>query len=216
MVKAAAGEIGSALSATSTTATTTAPHFESSIGPIDDELKSELVSSERWRPDCPVSLEELRVITVSYWDFDGRSQTGRLIVNQAWAAQLCGVFQELFAARFPIRRMDPIDRLGLTGQGLLASDNTMSYNGRRIRGGDSWSMHAYGLAVDINPVENPYITKSGVTPALGADFVDRAKEAPGMIDETSVVVRAFAAIGWRWGGDWKTVKDYMHFSSNGK
>jgi len=203
-------------SVTTAELTTAEPHFESSVEPVGGMLAYEIIASRMWRPDCPITLDELRVISVTYWDFDGRARTGRLVVNRAWADKLCGVFRELFDARFPIRRMDPVDWLGANGHGLTASDNTMGYNGRRMRGSDSWSMHAYGLAIDINPVENPYIKKGSVTPPLGAGFAYRAMGGQGMVTDPGVVVQAFKSIGWKWGGDWKTVKDYMHFSSNGK
>lgn len=193
-----------------------APVFEFSITPIDEGLKSEMIEHGVWSPEAPVGLDELRVLHVNYWGFDGNVHSGRLVVNHAWAPQLATVFEKIFDARFPILRMDPVDYLGATGEGVEASNNTMSYNGRKMRGGSSWSMHAYGLALDINPVENPCIKGDSVVPTPGKNFVDRSQDAPGMLHPDGVVMQAFKEIGWKWGGDWKSFKDYMHFSSNGK
>lgn len=196
-----------------TTAKPEVPVFESAVTPIDEVLEQQMLDNEIWRSGAPVALDELRVIRVSHWDFDGRVQTGRVVVNRAWAVRPTTVFRALFEARFPIRRMDPVDSLGQNGDGMVASDNTESFQARTVNGG--WSMHARGLAVDINPAENPWVRGRSVIPAAGAAFTDRSVDAPGLVRADSVVVRAFEAIGWKWGGEWNSSKDYMHFSSNG-
>jgi hypothetical protein len=126
------------------------------------------------------------------------------------------VFHTLYDAHFPLNGMDLIDAYGADDDLSMAADNTSSYNGRRVSGTSVWSMHAYGLAIDINPLENPYIHGGIVSPAAGAVYVDRSNAVPGMIEPGDVVVQAFAAIGWEWGGNWKSCKDYQHFSSNGR
>jgi hypothetical protein len=202
-------------STTSKTATTQKPQparFQWSVATIDDALKQAMTESGVWRSGAPVSLGDLRVLRVSFWDFNGKVQSGQLVVNQAWAKQLAGVFRTLFDARFPIRGMDPTRPAGVTGT-LDQADNTRSFQARRVNGG--WSMHAYGQAVDINPAENPWMHGGSVTPGVGAAFKDRSLDAPGLVKPNSIVVRAFKAIGWTWGGTWSSSKDYMHFSSNG-
>jgi hypothetical protein len=175
-----------------------------------------------WRPGCPVPLRELRLLTLRYWGFDGRVHQGPMVVNQAVAGQVVSVFRRLFQARFPVQRMhlavqylpghdDPNDRRNytdgfncrpaVTARGPLAN----------------WSQHAYGLAVDINPIQNPYVTSDGYVRNLHArPYRDRSLRLPGMIHPGDVVVRAFAAIGWKWGGYWSGSKDYMHFSATGR
>jgi hypothetical protein len=212
----AAGRARQAAGAVQTVQAAQSPQFQSSIAAIDEHLEKELRQTGMWSEQAPVGLSDLRVLRVSYWGFDDEVHSGRLIVNQAWAVQLGKVFHKIFDARFPIRRMDPVDYLGQTGQGLVASDDTLSFNGRKMRGSSSWSMHAYGLAVDIDPAENPYVNGNTVIPEGFDAYLDRTRDEEGMLHSSDVVVEAFESIGWKWGGDWTRPKDYMHFSSTGK
>ena len=132
------------------------------------------------------------------------------------ADALGAVFEELASARFPIQRMDAIDPLPVDDTSRVSSNNTVGFKCRAARGGSSWSEHAYGHAVDINPVDNPSVRDGAATPPLGSDRLDRSLDAPGMIHEGDVVTQAFDAIGWSWGGRWSVPQDYMHFSINGR
>lgn len=190
--------------------------FQSSIQQLDDSLEASMLASGSWSAAAPVSMEELRTLRVSFWGFDGRTHTGGVVVRGVWADDLQTVFQKLYDARFPIRSMNLIDDYGASDERSMAADNTSAYNGRYVGGTTVWSMHAYGLAIDINPIENPWVSAGDVSPAAGRSFVNRSLNAPGMIHSWDVVVRAFTSIGWKWGGDWKGTKDYQHFSSNGK
>ncbi len=124
--------------------------------------------------------------------------------------------EALYEDRFPIRRMVLIDRYGADDHRSMNADNTSAFNCRFVAGTNRWSMHAYGKAIDINPVENPYVGSWGVSPPNGAAFVDRTPKRKGMIAHGDVVWRVFRRIGWEWGGDWHTLKDYMHFSLTGR
>lgn len=197
--------------ANTTTTKPPIPQFRSSIERIEGELKQEVIDNGIWTPAAPVPLEELRLIKVSHWDFNDEVRTGRMIVNQAWAAQLCTVFEKLYVAHFPIRSMDPVRHIKGSGEGIAAWDHTHSFRASSVNGG--WSMHAYGLAVDINPAENPWVRGSEVIPAVSVTFKDRSIAAQGMVND--YVVQVFKSIGWKWGGDWTGSEDYMHFSSNG-
>jgi hypothetical protein len=199
------------------TSATTVPAFKSSIIEISGGLKIRMLDSGSWKRGDPVTFSQLRLIKVSYWGFDGKAHTGSLVVNAQWAAKLCTVFQKLYEARFPIHRMNLIDDYGGSDRQSMNADNTSCYNGR-YRGGstDVWSMHAYGLAIDINPVENPWVYSSGVSPDAGRAYTNRSLKTPGMVHAGDVVVKAFASIGWKWGGSWSSSKDYQHFSSNGE
>jgi hypothetical protein len=168
-----------------------------------------------WRPGCPVAIRDLRLITLTYWGFDARAHRGRLIVHRREAARVVKAMRAVFAARFPIRRMRLVEAYGSDDDRSMAADNTSGYNCRRVPGSTSWSAHAYGLAVDINPLENPEVMGGKVLPPTGAAFRDRSRRAPGMIHAGDAVVHAFAAIGWRWGGYWRSLKDYQHFSATG-
>jgi hypothetical protein len=190
------------------------PVFRSSAVPIDAAQASTMSSS--WRPGCPVGLGDLRVLTVAYLGFDGASHDGRLVVNTRAVAPLTTVFGRLFAARFPIERMQPIDAFGGDDDASVAADNTSSFNCRPPDGGTGWSQHAFGLAIDVNPLRNPYVHADGSVKLAGSrPWVDRSQRAPGMVHAGDTVVQAFAAVGWGWGGSWAGAHDYQHFSANG-
>lgn len=193
----------------------TQPPFKGTIHAITPQMKAMMRQSGSWKPGCPVRFGDLRLLKLSYWGFDKRAHKGKLVVHRTWAKRLVTVFRKLYKARFPIRRMKLIDEYGAKDRRSMNADNTSAFNGRYVSGTTRWSMHAYGLAIDINPVENPYVSGSYVSPKAGAKYMDRSRKAKGMIHSGDVVVRAFRSIGWKWGGDWPGTKDYQHFSSTG-
>ena len=168
-----------------------------------------------WRPGCPVAPPQLRLVRVSYWGFDHRPHIGSLVVNRRVAGEVVSVFRRLYAARFPIRRMVPVSRFRGNDDASMAADNTSAFNCRRVEGTSRWSMHAYGLAIDLNPVENPYVLGGQARPPAGRRYLDRTRYRPGMVTAGGVVVRAFGAVGWQWGGRWRWSPDYQHFSATG-
>jgi hypothetical protein len=185
--------------------------FEGVVQPVP----ADVVARSTWNQECPVGLEELAYVTVSHWGFDGEVHTGELIVNAAHADSLVQVFSRLFDVRFPIEEMRVIraDELELepTGDGNV----TTSFVCRPAVGSSSWSAHASGLAIDINPFHNPYLRGDLVLPELASYYTDRSIARPGMIIEGDPVVSAFAEIAWPWGGNWSTLDDWMHFSATG-
>jgi len=156
------------------------------------------------------------MLHLAYWGFDGRAHAGRMVVNSAVASQVITVFGRLFAARFPIRRMVPIDAYGGSDPSSMAADNTSGFNCRPVDapGPRRWSVHAYGEAIDVNPVENPYLVSGTVEPAAGSAYLNRSNVRPGMAVTNSAVNRAFASVGWHWGGYFDS-PDYQHFSATG-
>lgn len=171
-----------------------------------------------WRAGCPVAPRDLRLLVLTHWGFDGSVRTGELVVHRDVAAELTTVFRRLFRERFPIERMELVDRYGADDDRSMAANNTSAFNCRRATGSRTrWSQHAYGRAVDINPIQNPYVTPNGeVLPPAGRAYLDRADLQLGMIVSRGVVVRAFVAIGWGWGGNFRSTKDYQHFSASGR
>ena len=171
-----------------------------------------------WHRGCPVGPAQLRRIRLRYVGFDGAAHTGRLIVNERVVPQVIGVFRELYAARFPIRRMLPVDAYRGSDDRSAAADNTSSFNCRKAvaPGATSWSMHAYGEAIDVNDVENPYLEGARVIPPAGKAYVDRARVRAGMAVDGGVLVNAFARAGWGWGGRWPGSPDSQHFSVTGR
>jgi hypothetical protein len=190
--------------------------FRGSVERIDPATRTRM-SGVSWHPGCPVGFADLRLLTVSHWGFDGRRRRGRLVVNRDAAAAMLAAMRSLYRLRFPIRQMRLVDAYGGDDHRSMAADNTSAFNCRFVAGsGGVWSEHAYGRALDLNPLENPYVTESGyVSPPAGAPFADRSSHRQGMVHRGGPVVAAFAAIGWEWGGDWPWPKDYQHFSATG-
>jgi len=193
----------------------TPPAFHGRAERIDLATR-ERMSGVSWRPGCPVGFADLRLLSVDHWGFDGRVHSGRLVVHRDQAAAMVGVMRRLFRLRYPIRRMRLVDAYDADDHRSMDADNTSAFNCRFVAGSPGvWSEHAYGRAIDLNPIENPYVTESGyVSPPVGAPFADR-RHAQGVVHRGGPVVRAFAAIGWEWGGNWSWPKDYQHFSATG-
>jgi hypothetical protein len=194
----------------------------SSIRTLTPAQRAAVTNAGFYHRGCPLALSQLRVLTVRHWGFDGRAHTGQLIVNAKYARALKTVFAKLYALRFPIRHMKISDTYG--GPVPKDGDVTASFECRQAAASPctglgnkrtgSWSNHAYGLAVDLNPVENPYVGCGQTRDPTAVSYMNRSRVRPGMV--TSAVVRAFASIGWGWGGAWSgSTKDYMHFSWNG-
>ena len=189
-----------------------APPFTHTVAPVTRE---QLPHS--WHQGCPVGPSSLRRLRVGYWGFDGKSRVGTLVVNRSAVGPLTVVFRRLYRARFPIRRMRPIDAYGGNDERSLAADNTAAFNCRYAvgPGPKRWSSHAYGLAIDVDPVENPYLESGRVHPRSGRAYLDRRNVRPGMAVRGGLLVSAFASVGWQWGGRWTGTPDYQHFSATG-
>ena len=182
-----------------------------------DAATRERMSGVSWHPGCPVGFAGLRLLTVTHWGFDGRAHRGRLVVNRDAAAAMLSAMRSLYGLRYPIRQMRLVDAYGGDDHRSMDADNTSAFNCRFVAGsGGVWSEHAYGRALDLNPLENPYVTASGyVSPPAGVPYADRSRRAKGLIHRGGPVVRAFAAVGWEWGGNWPWPRDYQHFSASG-
>jgi len=205
-----------ALTVTAAGETGAPPPFEASIAPLSTAQRARMTGVS-WRPGCPVALRDLRLLTVSHWGFDGARRTGRLIVHETATGPLRTVFRRLYAGRFPIRKMVPIDTYGGSDFRSIEADNTSAFNCRRATGSGSWSEHAYGRAIDVNPIENPYVESGRVYHEASRAYVPRRPVRQGMAVEGGPLVPAFDAIGWGWGGRWSgSVKDYQHFSASGR
>ena len=188
-----------------------APPFSSSVSRVTAE---DLRYS--WRPGCPVGPARLRAVRLRHWDFQGRSRVGVLVVDSAETGSVVSVFRRLYRARFPIRRMLGVEVYRGSDDRSMRADNTSAFNCRFVGGTRRWSEHAYGKAIDVNPVENPYVHGGLVEPPAGRAYLDRSRPRAGMATHSSVVVRAFDSVGWHWGGRWRSSKDYQHFSTNGR
>jgi hypothetical protein len=189
-----------------------APPFRASVSHL---TSAELPDS--YRAGCPVGPADLRLLHIPYIGFDGRPHHGALVVNVAVVTSVEHVFAQLYAERFPIRRMEPIDAFQGNDTRSMAADNTSGFNCRPAvaSGVKHWSEHAFGEAIDVNPLENPYVFDGAYLPPAGRRFADRSLTRPGMAVPGGALVRAFASVGWGWGGAWVGAPDYQHFSING-
>jgi hypothetical protein len=195
--------------------------FQSSIQPLSGPVRAE-VKLQAWHPGCPVPLSDLRLLTASYRGFDGHAYTGQLVVNRSAVAPLALVFRQLYALHFPIRHMSLANAYGPLRSRPADGDVSASFGCRQAvpspcvggSGTGSWSEHAFGEAVDLNPVENPYVGCGQSRDPRSRSYFNRSQHRPGMV--TPAIVRAFRSIGWGWGGSWAgSTKDYMHFSASG-
>lgn len=193
----------------------TARGFKFSIEPVP----ASVVKRSSWTPDCPVTLDQLAYVRFPFWGFDRERHTGELVVNMSVAKSVVAVFRTLHVARFPIEEIRVVTRKEMESWSTAPTGDmnvTSSFECRDAAESDSWSQHAYGLAIDINPFHNPYWRGDLVAPELASAYLDRDWDRPGMIFEGDEVTQAFDSIGWGWGGRWSSLKDWMHFSQNGR
>ncbi len=185
--------------------------YQSSILAIPDPIQSRMRHTT-WHPGCPIAIQDLAYIELSYWGFDAQAHTGALIINKELATEIVAIFKTLFEHRFPIQRMEPIENFQGNDHLSMAANNTSAFNCRTIIGSSNeYSQHSYGRAIDINPLLNPYIHNNHVHPPQGAIYADRQKILPGKIIKGDIVYRSFIEYGWDWGGNWYNAQDYQHF-----
>jgi len=204
------------LQAVSVLAAPAGEEYEFSIQPLEGDV----LERSTWNELCPVPADGLRYVTVSFWGFDGKHHTGELIIAAEQADNIAAVFGQLHAIRFPIEGMRIVTPSDVFGPRTGDGNNTASYVCRQVTGGTRFSEHALGLAIDINPFQNPYQRGDEVIPALASSYLDRGSLRPGMIvpgdPSGDAVIAAFAEVGWRWGGNWNSLKDYQHFALNNR
>jgi hypothetical protein len=208
--------VGVSILALAASAGSAAGAFRSSVTSIPPSLREQIVGSS-WHSGCPVRIRKLRLVRVSIHRFDGTTSQGRMIIHRLQAQNIVTVMHKLWRADYPIRRMRLVDAYGADDDRSMAADNTSAFNCRYVAGSSPprWSMHAYGKAIDLNPVENPYVSGTHVSPASGQKYADRCCHRA-IVHAGDKVVRAFASVGWEWGGSWTGgTKDYQHFSTTG-
>lgn len=191
-----------------------APAFHGGVSPLTAAVKKRMTPSV-WRPGCPVPLNRLRRVLVTHHDFRGRTRRGVVVVNADVAQRVLRAFRLMYDAGVSIRRMRPIEAYGGDDFRSIEADNTSAFNCRAATGSSRWSQHAYGRAVDVNPLENPYVSGGRTSHPASVPFLDRTRVRPGMAVEGGRMVAAFDAVGLQWGGRWSGIKDYQHFSVGG-
>lgn len=185
--------------------------FHSDVSPVS----AEVAARSTWREECPVTLDELRHLVVTYVGFDGLSHYGELLVNRDVADDVVSVFRHLHETRFPLEDVAIATLADLDAEPTGDGNTSGGFVCRPSVGSTRWSAHAYGMAVDLNPFQNPYVRDGRVIPELATSWAVREPVRPGMIVPGDAVTAAFADIGWTWGGNFRSLTDPMHFSSNG-
>jgi hypothetical protein len=188
-------------------ATTTA-----AVGPVVQPVTAAELGAA-WHPDCPVAPDQLRRVELDYVGFDGRTHRGALVVHQDLVADVIAIFGELERQRYPIAKMQTVEHYpNATDELSMEDNNTSAFNCRPLPGSANWSLHAYGRAIDVNPLLNPYIDRTGdLEPTTAAAYLNRARTDSGILHPGDPAVRAFNDRGWTWGGGWHNPIDYQHF-----
>lgn len=191
-----------------------APLFQSKISAIPADVQKTM-QQYTWHEGCPVPLYDLAYIQLSYWGFDNNPHQGILIINNQLAPETVKIFKELFLIKFPIAKMQPLDVYHGDDTLSMADNNTVGFNCRVLSSDDRFfSQHSYGRAIDINPVINPYIDNGVVSPKQGIHYLSRNPSIRGIIIHGNAAYTIFIKQGWRWGGDWRNMKDYQHFEKD--
>jgi hypothetical protein len=183
------------------------------------EVPADVLARSTWQPGCPVAAGELRYVTVAFWGFDGRPHTGEVLVHADAVDVVVAVFESMHDERFPLEEVRIITPADLTAAPTGDGNVTSVFVCRPAVGSSRWSAHAYGRALDVNPFHNPYERGSGadrvVLPELATAYTDRSRWLPGMLEDGSAAVRVARESGWVWGGDYRSVRDWMHLSADG-
>ena len=192
--------------------------YHAMIMPVDNTLKQRMLKGHSWYEGCPVHYRNLRYVTMTYIDFSGRERIGEMIVHKAVAKEVTEIFEKLYRAGYPIGQMRLVSDFGGNDWKSIEADNTSAFNCRRATGSKKWSKHSYGRAIDLNPIENPYISRSGrIAHKASLRYRKRSHRNSSASDKAVLLrndeaVKIFKSYGWQWGGDWSGVKDYQHFS----
>ena len=179
---------------------------------IPDSIFSQMYGKS-YKKDCTIPRDSLRYIRVKHYDAAGNSKTGELVCHHGIATDVAEIFEQLYHAHYPIERVELIDRYGADDERSMTANNTSAFNFRRIAGSQKLSNHSYGRAIDINPLYNPCVSQGGkrIEPVAGRKYANRSKNFVYKIERGDLCYQLFKAHGFRWGGDWRTLKDYQHF-----
>lgn len=179
------------------------------------DVPEDVLARSSWTAECPVKATELAYVVMPFWGFDNKPHTGEMLINATWAKKVSGVFKYIYEHRFPIEEMRVTTAEEVNGTHYGDQNVTISFECRRTTGGfATWSAHASGLALDINPFQNPWVRDGFIYPELATAYTDRTWLRPGMIETQRAIITQFKKIGWYWGGNWGTFDDWMHFSAN--
>lgn len=192
--------------------------FNYHISTITPEVKARMVRGNSWRESCPVPLIDLRYVNLNYLNFEGETRSGEIIVHKEVADEVVAIFSELYRIGYPIRQMRLVSDFNANDWQSIDADNTSAFNCRAVTGNKKkWSKHAYGRAIDLNPLENPYLSHTGHISHKGSLQYRQRRHKNNTPNDHAVLLKydkttqIFKTYGWSWGGDWRTIKDYQHF-----
>ena len=178
--------------------------------PVPNAVKARMQGKSM--PDtAKISFDQLRYLTLPYYDFDGQVKQGEMVCNKAISHNLLCIFRALFSRAYPINSIRLVDDFYADDETSMQANNTSCFNYRTIAGTNVLSRHAFGMAVDINPLQNPCVKGSRIQPKTATEYVDRDKDFPHKIDKDDFCKEVFSSFGFSWGGDWRKLKDYQHF-----
>lgn len=191
--------------------------YISNISSISLPMKKRMIKGNSWKKSCPVGTKDLRYLEIKHWNFNGDTSMGELIIHKDVAEGVSKLFEEMYNIKYPIRQMKLVSDFKGNDWQSIEADNTSAFNCRRATGSKKWSKHSYGKAIDINPIENPYVFRSGQSshkaskPYLKRKRISENPSQIAMLLSYDKVIKIFKKYGWTWGGDWERVKDYQHF-----
>lgn len=180
------------------------------ISDIPDDV-FEIMQGKSYADECKVPREDLKYLQISHTDFEGKTQVGEMVVNEVIAEDVLDVFRQLFEAKYPIEKIALIDEYNAVDEISMADNNSSAFCFRYINNTTRFSNHAKGMAVDINPLYNPFVKGTHFEPKAAEAYLDRTKDVPYYMDEDDLAVKLFKEKGFTWGGDYKSLKDYQHF-----
>ena len=203
---------------TSITSNILLAQFNYNISEITSEVKDRMLKANSWRNSCPVHLVDLRYVNVNHLNFEGKTVSGEIIVHKDVADEVVNIFAELYEINYPIKQMRLVADFKANDWQSIEAGNTSAFNCRPVTGNKKkWSKHAYGKAIDINPIENPYVSKKGyISHKASLKYKKRVHKVNTYADRALLLkndkaTKVFKKYGWKWGGDWRTIKDYQHF-----
>jgi len=184
---------------------------------LSDNLKMVMQKAGSWKRGCPVPLQDLRYLRMPYLGFDHKTHVGEMVVHKDVADEVVHIFDALYNISYPIHKMKLVSYYKANDWQSIEADNTSAFNCRNATGSKKWSKHSYGKAIDLNSIENPYISRSGrISHKASLKYRKRVHKVDTPEDKALLLrhdkaTQIFKKYGWKWGGDWHGVKDYQHF-----
>ncbi len=158
-----------------------------------------------------IKIDSLSYLKITYWGFDEKSHIGEMVVNRKVAQEVLDIFEEIYESKYPIEKIRLIDEYGANDEKSMQDNNTSAFCYRVVKNSKKLSNHSLGTAIDVNPLYNPYVDEKQIQPANAGIYVNRNANVKGIIKKGDALYNAFIKRGWKWGGNWKTKKDYQHF-----